>query len=218
MRELLTDLIEDDQKDVNIFQPASKEEQDQREKEKVEINKKEWIEEFIQRRDVRKNPDGTYDVGGTVDLSRGDLDELPVQFGLVEGNFYCEENPLTSLQGAPSKVGGRFYCSKNQLTSLQGAPSKVGGSFACEKNQLTSLQGAPSEVGGSFSCEKNQLTSLQGAPSEVVGNFSCEDNQLTSLQGAPSKVGRGFYCRGNAVQFTEEDVRAVCEVGGEVSV
>jgi 2'-5' RNA ligase len=73
----------------------------------------------------------------------------------VVGGFYCWNNQLTSLVGAPVKVGGSFFCMNNQLTSLTGAPKEVGGHFSCENNQLTSLVGAPVKVGGSFYCIKN---------------------------------------------------------------
>jgi hypothetical protein len=65
-------------------------------------------------------------------------------------NFYCNNNQLTSLQGAPASVGGDFNCSANPLTSLQYAPASVGGYFYCANNHLTSLQGAPASVGGYF--------------------------------------------------------------------
>ena len=49
-------------------------------------------------------------------------------------DFHCDNNQLTSLEGAPSSVGINFYCSDNQLTSLEGAPSSVGGDFDCTSN------------------------------------------------------------------------------------
>jgi len=98
------------------------------------------------------------------------------------GNFDCDNNQLTSLEGAPSSVCGNFACSYNQLTSLEGAPASVGGGFSCSYNQLTSLEGAPSSVGGSFSCHNNELTSLEGSPASVGGYFVCSKNKLTSLK------------------------------------
>jgi hypothetical protein len=128
-------------------------------------------------------------------------------------NLYLEELPgfLTGLH-----ANGNFYCYNNQLTSLQGAPKYVGGYFYCYNNHLMSLQGAPESVGGNFSCARNHLTSLQGAPESVGGNFSCARNHLTSLQGAPESVGGDFYCHNNKVKFTEEQVRSVCNVRGIV--
>ncbi len=106
---------------------------------------------------------GTVNVAGSVSLSDLGLDErLPVRFGAVGGDFYCHNNWLTSLEGAPVTVGGSFSCAWNRLTSLEGAPSAVGGNFDCSWNKLTSLQGAPSAVGGNFFCSDNRLTSLVG--------------------------------------------------------
>jgi hypothetical protein len=78
-------------------------------------------------------------------------------------------------------VGGGFYCYNNQLTSLEGAPEKVSGDFSCSKNLLATLEGAPQEVGGDFSCANNQITSLEGAPQKVGGDFFCYDNPVTNI-------------------------------------
>ena len=82
---------------------------------------------------------GTVDVSGDVNLLGMKLKKLPVQFGIVTGNFDCAHNQLTSLQGAPEKVGESFWCTHNQLTSLEGSPEEVGGEFYCSGNPFTSL-------------------------------------------------------------------------------
>ena len=70
------------------------------------------------------------------------------------------------------------------LTSLKGAPQKVGGDFKCDFNKLSSLEEAPQEVGWSFDCSDNYLTSLEGAPQKVGRNFDCSNNpDLHSLEG-----------------------------------
>jgi len=105
------------------------------------------------------NADGSYDFKDDVDISHlglKNITELGIKFGKVRG-FYCSYNKLTSLEGAPSKVGSGFYCSHNQLTSLKGAPTKVGGSFNCSSNKLTNLEGAPTKVGGYFYCHGNKV-------------------------------------------------------------
>jgi hypothetical protein len=73
-------------------------------------------------------------------------------------------------------------------------------------------------VGADFDCSNNKLTSLINAPKFVGGNFNCSYNELTSLEGASTNVGGGFYCRNNPVEFTEQQVRAVCDVKGDVFV
>jgi hypothetical protein len=82
-----------------------------------------------------KNPDGSYDVKGDVNLSDQRLKKLPWKFNKVSGNFDCYYNQLTSLEGAPKEVEGGFCCFNNQLTSLEGAPEKVGGNFYCSNNK-----------------------------------------------------------------------------------
>jgi hypothetical protein len=94
----------------------------------------------------------------------------------------------------------------------------VGGNFFCDHNKLTSLENCPKTVGGSFDCRANKLKSLKNAPSIVVGSFWCGYNDLTSLEFAPTNVGRDFDCIKNQVKFTKEQVRAVCEVKGNVYV
>ena len=123
---------------------------------------------------------GLVDVKGDFDCNgRGTIKTFRgVKFGKVSGDFYCRENKLTSLAGAPQEVGRNFDCSRNQLTSLEGAPQEVSGNFKCEKNQLTSLEGAPQKVGGIFRCLENNLTSLEGAPQEVGGDFYCDAFEL----------------------------------------
>jgi len=131
------------------------------------------------------------------------LEKFNIQ-SIVNGNFYCSNNKLTSLQYCPTKINGSFSCSRNQLTSLQYCPSEVNGNFYCNDNQLTSLQYCPSEVKGHFSCYKNRLTSLQYCPSKINGHFSCNDNQLTSLQYGPSKVNGNFYCINNKLSSLKD--------------
>ena len=100
---------------------------------------------------------GLVDVDASVNLSYIGLLKLPLQFGKVTGNFYCDSNKLTSLEGAPKTVEGNFYCDSNKLTSLEGAPKCVEGNFYCYNNQLTTLEGAPKCVEGNFNCVNNPL-------------------------------------------------------------
>ena len=73
-------------------------------------------------------------------------------------------------------------------------------------------------VGRNFFCSNNKLTSLINSPSIVVGGFYCGSNQLISLKGAPKTVGDNFFCGLNPVKFTEEQVRAVCDVKKRIFV
>ena len=157
---------------------------------------------------------------GNFDISGLGLTTLPASLKQLKigKSFDCRYNRLDSLVGAPVSVGGDFYCSDNKLTSLVGAPVSVGGYFYCNNNKLTSLVGVPTSVGGDFFCNNNNLDSLVGAPTSVGGSFLCHNNKLDSLVGAPTSVGESFLCRDNAVKFTEEQVRAVCDVKGNINV
>ena len=73
-------------------------------------------------------------------------------------------------------------------------------------------------VSGHFICSNNKLTSLNNSPKTVSGYFGCGNNKLTSLVGAPTSVGGAFNCCNNSVQFTEAQVRAVCDVKKKVYV
>jgi hypothetical protein len=130
-----------------------------------------FIVDIIGMKSYIINDDGSIDVEGDVDLSYAGLTKLPIYFNYVSGNFYCQWNELTSLEGCPKVVGGNFYCSVNQLTSLEYAPKKVVGSFYCSYNKLTSLVG-PKEVGGDFICYDNPL------PKEIIDNPKAYLNQL----------------------------------------
>ena len=72
-------------------------------------------------------------------------------------------------------------------------------------------------VNGDFFCGNNHLTTLENCPKTVSGDFGCSRNELTSLEGAPETVGGDFYCLGYGKgKFTEKDIRAVCDVKGDV--
>ena len=75
-------------------------------------------------------------------------------------------------------------------------------------------------VGRNFNCRGCELlTSLEGAPKKTGGDFICWGcNSLTSLKGAPKEVSGDFYCRSCKGEFTEEDVKKVSNVKGNIIV
>lgn len=76
-----------------------------------------------QKYDLNHLPDG-FVIQGDVELANKELTELPdLSKVVVEGNFDCSDNQLTSLAGAPK--GGRFFnYSNNSLTGLTANKSK----------------------------------------------------------------------------------------------
>ena len=179
---------------------------------------KAWLDEH-NIKNYTINSKGEIDVDGDVNLSGRGLTELPsyIQFGTVKGNFFCNNNNLTTLKGAPKEVGGDFECSFNNLISLEGAPIEVKSYFDCSNNKLTSLKGAPERVGMSFYCRNNKLTTLEGAPEKVGEWFHCDNNRLTSLEGAPQEANY-FNCEKNTTRFSKKDVRKVCKVEKKIYV
>jgi hypothetical protein len=136
---------------------------------------------------------GSVDIDGDCILKHS-IDELPIRFGIVKGDFRCEARTLKSLIGAPTEVGGSFQCSRNDLSSLEGAPLRVHNNFGCSSNKLTSLIGRPTHVGGYIIANGNQLTSMVGFPKHVSKFIQCYRNNLISLDGFPETVGQIFCC------------------------
>ena len=132
---------------------------------------------------VTINNDNSIDYNGDVDISDKNLDKIPLQFNIVNGNFNCSNNKLTSLEGAPKQCND-FNCFNNDLTNLKGAPQECN-NFDCSTNNLKSLEGAPIKC-KEFNCTLNKLTSLKGAPQQCE-YFYCSWNDLTSLKDAPKR-------------------------------
>ena len=85
------------------------------------------------------NDDLTVDVKENVYLTNKNLNEIPVQFGIVHGDFHCNKNNLISLYGSPKTVIGEFNCSENNLSTLKFCPTIIEGLFNCVKNPITEL-------------------------------------------------------------------------------
>lgn len=102
-------------------------------------------EQFLRSRHIayEEQADGTLAVDH-LDLGNMKLEKLPdLSKVFVREYFWCHNNRLTSLAGAPFFVGGDFRCDNNILTSLAGAPQMLAGEFGCRGNRLSSLEHAP---------------------------------------------------------------------------
>lgn len=141
---------------------------------------------------------GLVNIKGDFNFEHKGLNDMKgIKFGTVEGNFNCNGNRLTTLEGSPRNVEGDFKCCANNLTNLDGGPLEVKKDFFCFTNYLTTLQGSPHTVGGDFFCSENKLTDLYGSPRIIGGSFACNKNYLTSLEGSPERVGSGFSFSNN---------------------
>jgi hypothetical protein len=109
--------------------------------------------------------DGLVDVNDVVYLDSKKLTKLPLKFGEVDGDFFCSNNNLTTLEGAPKEVSGSFICNINNLITLEGVPKEIGGDFLCYTNKLTTLEHFPN-VKGDIYIDVNPL------PKEIYNNIS----------------------------------------------
>jgi hypothetical protein len=142
-------------------------------------------------------------IEGDFDCSHNKLTSLKGCSERVEGNFYCYSNSLTDLIGCPKIVEGDFYIFYNELTSLEGSPEKVEGVFNCHDNLLTDLKGCPKIIEDDFRCYSNRLTSLEGCTEKIEGCFDCSRNLLTSLIDGPKIVESYYYCYDNELTSLE---------------
>lgn len=105
-----------------------------------------------------------------VNLSHKNLLFIPVQFGKVEISFNVSYNQLLTLRGSPSEVD-RFWCDNNSLATLAGAPNTVHNTFDCRFNKpLHSLKHCPKKAKNLF-FENTSISSLEF--------FDCEFEQFS---------------------------------------
>lgn len=115
--------------------------------------------------------------GQDVDLTGKNLKRLPLNFGKVAGNFYCDHNQLETLEGAPISVSADFDCSYNKLSNLDNCPKYVGKGFFCNNNNLTSLENSP-EGSTVYYCINNNIKNLQGLSTKTVNVLSLKGNPI----------------------------------------
>lgn len=122
----------------------------------VALNEADWNEDQIIKwlkqvkiSNYSINADKTIDIDGDLNLFDRRLNNLPVQFGKVTGNFYARHNLFSSLRGFPTDVAGDFSFSHNpNIKNLMGGNGiKIGGRLLLENTLLDSLEG----IGHSFS-------------------------------------------------------------------
>lgn len=93
------------------------------------LNCKESIKNWLETTNIKSyliNSDLSVEVYGGVYLGHKDLESIPVQFGIVKGNFSCVNNKLKSLKGCPHIVEEEFSCNNNELISLEYSPINFG--------------------------------------------------------------------------------------------
>jgi len=118
------------------------------------------IQEICEQYNIKNytiNKDGSIDVSDAiVYLHCEKLTKIPLKFNKIN-NFFCYNNKLISLKGAPVEVYGHFYCRNNKLTSFQYSPKIIRRDFDCEDNNIKSFEYFPSFIGRNFFCGWNPI-------------------------------------------------------------
>jgi hypothetical protein len=155
-------------------------------------------------------------VGDNFDCTTNYITSLEGAPEYIGGSCMLSYNKLSNLEGAPKKIGYDFLCNSNELTSLKGCPIQIGRDFLCDDNKLTALTYGPKIVGGMYSCSENEITSLKGAPNTINGSFNFAYNDVSSLDGCPKVVNGDFSNKSNMHEFSEQEIRDVCDISGLV--
>jgi hypothetical protein len=153
---------------------------------------------------------------GFINLSNNELTTLAGLPRIVNGAVIVNKNPIEDLLGAPEKTEDFHCCSCAEMTSLTGGPKECT-DFHCHNSGITNFIGCP-KVKKDLHAYMCKVSSMQGLPDEIPGDLLLNGNQLTTLDYLPKKVGRNLDLSGNPVQFKEADVRARCQVGGELKL
>lgn len=127
----------------------------------IMLKTKKEIEHWLHRNYIKNyviHDNLIVDVIGNVNIANKNLNELPFQFGIVQGSFYCNNNNLTSLKGCPYEVTGDFNCMGNILHSLKDCPINIHKNFYCAYNPLKTIKGFKSNLGKSLfhSCDSEK--------------------------------------------------------------
>lgn len=162
------------------------------------------IEQICRRYGIQNytiNEDGSIDVNQNVNFYNRKLTELPLNFNIVDGNFTCAVNFLTTLKGSPKKVTGYFNCNNNEgLKSLEHAPVEVGGGFGGGHCGLTSLEHFPQSVGHKILLNNNSIESMKGLPSICHDKLGLKENKISSLEHIPNIIEGGVDLEGNLIR------------------
>lgn len=110
---------------------------------------------------------GIVDVDGSVDLIGHGLTSIPVQFGIIRGNFEICLNNLKSLAGGPRHVEGYFDASHNKNMTGVGLPVSVGGNFDIINTKINTLEFFPTIIKGPIRLNEKLRTALK-LPAQIT--------------------------------------------------
>jgi len=99
---------------------------------------KKWLEKYMGDQMYSINDDLTIDVHSVVILDNQQVNDFPeyINFNVADDTFSLTGNNFTTLRGCPKIVNGNFYCNYNKLTTLDYAP-EVKEFFICNENEIS---------------------------------------------------------------------------------
>jgi hypothetical protein len=86
--------------------------------------------------DYTLHDDLTVDVNESIYLSGRKLKTIPIQFGVVKGDFFCDNNSLKTLKGTPHILEGSLFCNVNNIKNLSHLPHYIKETFDCAYNPI----------------------------------------------------------------------------------
>jgi hypothetical protein len=147
------------------------------------------IEEIMDLFDLRSKQieivDGVVNITGDVDLryrfkTSKLVKTIPVQFGIVNGNFLIEDRKLTSLKNAPYRVDGTVSFVNNKLTNLIGCPKIIKENLYLAGNSFTTLKDLPITI-KKLSLDYSKHLPLLPLVTKDVYLFNIDNSLLNSI-------------------------------------
>lgn len=148
------------------------------------------------------NEDLTVDVNRDVNISNKNLTEIPIKFNVINGNFDCSKNMLSTMKNFPCKINGSLYANQNLLENCKGCPLVSEDLFIYD-NKITNLKGCPQEIMGDFDCSENNLDSLRYGPKIIKGSLNISYNKIKTLKHFPLLVGLNISIKNCEIENLE---------------
>ena len=145
-----------------------------------------------------------------------DTDTLNDALQFVKDMGLCQSTAKVNEDGTVS--ADQVFLNERDFERFPVRFRRVYDFFAMGCPNLVSLDGSPEVVANRFDIRYcTSLVSLAGGP-KYARSFDCAHcTSLVSLEGCPKEV-ENFYCNGCGRKFTEDEVRALCNVKGNVVV
>lgn len=119
---------------------------------------KKWLKLRYKKKDYYLNYD-VINLSKNVYLNDLNLKSIPFNFKHVKGNFYCQNNQLTHVQGVAEIIIGNFDCSFNQIINFNSFPTRSF-NINCSHNCIQSNYEGSIEDVDSLDCSFNSIDSF----------------------------------------------------------